>query len=302
VSVAAAPAAARRGGAAELALAGIAAVWGLTFVMVQDAVAVLPAMAFLAYRFGSAAVLVAVVFRRRLRTLGRDGLRAGLLMGAFLTAGYVFQTLGLEHTTASEAGFITGLMVVLTPVLGAVAFGQRIPRVAWAAAGVSAVGLFLLSGAGSSFRLGGDGLVLLCAVAFAAHILVTARGVAAHDVGALLVVQLAACGLFCLVAAAAAGQLEVPNGAAVWSALVVTSLVASALGFFVQTYAQRRAPPARTALILASEPAFAGLFGWLLAGERLSAIALAGAGLIVASIVVVEVVPRVRAPRPLPER
>ncbi len=286
--------------------------------MVQDAVAVLPTMAFLGYRFGSAALLVAVVFRRRVAALGRAGWRAGAAMGLFLTAGYVFQTLGLEHTTASNAGFITGMMVVFTPVLGAVFLGERIPGVAWLAAAVSALGLFLLSGAGGTFHLAGDGLVLLCAVAFAAHILVTARGVGvreergagagrastergSHDVGALLVVQLAVCGVVCLVIAAVTGQLEVPHGATVWSALVVTSLVASALGFFVQTYAQREAPPARTALILASEPAFAGLFGWALAGERLSAVALAGAALIVVAIVSVEVVPRLRPPRPLPE-
>ena len=77
--------------------------------------------------------------------------------------------------------------------------------------------------------------------------------------------------------------------------------MASALGFFVQTYAQQHAPPARTALILASEPAFAGLFGWLLADERLSPVSLCGAALILAAIVAVEVVPRLRPPRPLPE-
>jgi drug/metabolite transporter (DMT)-like permease len=286
---------------AQLALVGIAAVWGLTFVMVQDAIAVLPTMAFLAYRFGSAAVLVAVVFRDRLRGLGAAGWRAGALMGAFLCAGYVFQTLGLEHTSASNAGFITGLMVVFTPVLGALFLGQRIPGIAWAAAAVSAAGLYLLAGAGEGFELGGDGLVLLCAVAFAAHILVTDRAVGTHDVGALLVVQLSVVGVICLVVAGATGQLEVPRGLTVWSALLVTSLVASALGFFVQTYAQRNAPPARTALILASEPAFAGLFGFLLAGERLGLVSWVGAAMILAAIVAVEVVPRLRPPRPLPE-
>jgi drug/metabolite transporter (DMT)-like permease len=93
----------------------------------------------------------------------------------------------------------------------------------------------------------------------------------------------------------------VPRGGTVWSALVVTSLVASALGFFVQTFAQRHAPPDRTALILASEPAFAGLFGFVLADERLSALGLVGALLIMAAIIAVEVVPRLRPPRPLPE-
>ena len=285
---------------AEAALVAIAAVWGLTFVMVQDAIALLPTMAFLGYRFVPAALLVAVVFRRQLARLSPAGWRAGLVMGAFLTAGYVFQTLGLEETTASNAGFITGLFVVLTPLLGAVVLRDRIPGVAWAAAGVSAVGLFLLSGAGE-LNLRGDGLVLLCAVAFAAHILATGRAVTRHDVGALLVVQLGVAGVFCTVVAAVAGDLERPEGWTVWSALIVTALVASALGFFVQTYAQQHAPPARTALILASEPAFAGLFGWLLADERLGPVEWAGAALIMAAIVTVELYPRLRPPRPLPE-
>ena len=286
---------------AEAALICIAAVWGLTFVMVQDAIELLPTMAFLGYRFALAAALVALIFRSRLRALSAAGWRVGLVMGALLTAGYILQTLGLEETTASNAGFITGLFVVLTPVLGSLLLGDRVPGIAWMAAGVSAAGLYLLSGTGGGLNLRGDGLVLLCAVAFAGHILATARGARDHDVGALLVVQLGLCAVACLAIAAPRGDLQVPEGATVWSALLVTALVASALGFFVQTYAQRHAPPARTALILASEPAFAGLFGWLLADERLSALSLTGAALILIAIVAVEIVPRMRPPRPLPE-
>jgi drug/metabolite transporter (DMT)-like permease len=286
---------------AELALVGIAAVWGLTFVMVKDAIELLPTLAFLAYRFIPAALIVALIFWRPLRRLPAAGWRAGLLMGAFLTGGYVFQTLGLEETSASNTGFITGLFVVLTPVLGWVFLRQRISAVAWVAAGVAMLGLWLLSGAGGEFDLRGDGLVFLCAISLAAHILATAAAVARFDVGALLAVQLGVVGLTCLVIAAPAGQLERPEGATVWSALIVTSLVASALGFFVQSFAQQHAPPARTALILASEPAFAGLFGWLLNDERLTAVGWLGAGLIMAAIVAVEIVPRFRPPRPLPE-
>ncbi|MBA3300709.1 MAG: DMT family transporter [Thermoleophilaceae bacterium] len=283
----------------ELALVAVAAVWGLTFVMVQDAIESLPTLAFLAYRFIPAALLVAFVFRSRLRELSPRGVRLGLLMGVFLTAGYVFQTLGLESTSASNAGFITGLFVVFTPVLGAVFLRQRLTPLAWAAAAVSAVGLYLLSGSGDFNS--GDALVLLCALAFAAHILVTGRAVDHHDVGALLAVQLAVCGVVCLVLAAPLGDLELPRGEQVWSALLVTSLAASAIGFFVQSYAQQHAPPARTALILAAEPAFAGLFGYLLADDRLSALSWLGAGLIMAAILTVEIVPRLRTPRPLPE-
>ena len=285
----------------ELALIGIASIWGLTFVMVKDAIEELPTMAFLAYRFIPASLIVAVVFRAQLGRLPRDGWRAGAVMGVFLTGGYIFQTLGLEETTASNTGFITGLFVVLTPVLGAVFLRQSIPLVAWAAAGVAAVGLWLLSGAGTDFNFRGDGLVLVCAFSLAAHILATASAVKKYDVGALLAIQLGVVGVICLAIGAAAGDLEAPEGGTVWSALIVTSLIASALGFFVQTFAQQHAPPARTALILAAEPAFAGFFGWLLNDERLSATGWFGAVLIMTAIVAVEIIPRFRPPRPLPE-
>lgn len=285
----------------ELALIGIASIWGLTFVMVQDAIRELPTMAFLAYRFIPAALIVAVIFHARLRALPAAGWRAGLLMGVFLTGGYIFQTLGLEETTASNTGVITGLFVVLTPVLGAIFLRQSLPLVAWLAAGVAMVGLWLLAGAGTDFNFRGDGLVLVCAFSLAAHILATANAVKRFDVGALLAIQLGMVGAVSLAIAAVAGDLEPPEGSTVWSALIVTSLIASALGFFVQTFAQQHAPPARTALILAAEPAFAGLFGWLLNDERLSATGWLGAALIMTAIVSVEIIPRFRPPRPLPE-
>ena len=284
--------------AAEAALVGIAAVWGLTFVMVQGAVARLPVLAFLGYRFSAAALIVALLFRRELRRLSRVGWRAGLAMGLFLTGGYLSQTFALQHTSASNAGFITGLFVVLTPVFGALFLREHVGVLAWTAAIVSGAGLYLLSGTNGVHE--GDALALLCAACFAAHILVTARGVRSHNLGALLAVQLATCGLTCLVAGAVAGQLEAPSGGKVWSALLVTALIASALGFFVQSFAQQETSPARTALILASEPAFAGLFGYI-HGDRLTALNWFGAGLMMAAIVGIEVLPRLRPPRPLPE-
>jgi drug/metabolite transporter (DMT)-like permease len=285
----------------ELALVGIASIWGLTFVMVKDAIEELPTMAFLAYRFIPASLIVAVVFRRQLARLAPDGWRAGAVMGVFLAGGYIFQTLGLERTTASNTGFITGLFVVLTPVLAAIVLRQNVPMTVWAAAGVAAIGLWLLSGGGTEFNTRGDGLVLICSFSLAAHILATASAVKRHDVGALLAIQLGVVGLVCLVIGAVAGDLEAPEGSTVWSALIVCSLIASALGFFVQTFAQQHAPPARTALILTAEPAFAGLFGWLLNDERLSATGWLGASLIMTAIVAVEIIPRFRPPRPLPE-
>jgi drug/metabolite transporter (DMT)-like permease len=286
--------------AAEVSLIGVAAVWGLTFVMVQDAIAILPVMAFLAYRFCAAGLVLAIVFRRNLRSLDRRGWRGGLIMGGWLTAGYIFQTLGLERTTAAHAGFITGMFVVLTPIFGALFFKQRVGRLSWIAAAVSAVGLLLLSGGDGDVRILGDGLVFLCACTFAGHILATGRAVEDHAPGALAAIQLGTCGLVSLVIAVGGGQLEVPRSAVVWNALLITAFVASALGFFLQTYAQRHASPARTALILASEPAFAGLFAYLLNDEVLGLTGWLGAALILAAIVTVEAVPYARRAR-LPE-
>lgn len=289
---------------AEIALVGAAAIWGLTFPMVKDAVEGFPVSTFLAYRFLSAFLVVMAVSlfsREGLRTLNASGLRGGLLMGFFLTGGYVFQTLGLERTSASNAGFITGLFVVLTPVFGALFLRQRAGALAWLAALVSAVGLFLLSRTGGTGDAAGDALVFLCACSFAFHILATDAAAPRHDTSALLAVQLGVCGLATFVFAAVNGELAAPPDGQVWLALAVTSLLATALAFFVQTYAQRKASAARTALILASEPAFAGLFAYLLADETLTALGWLGAALILGAIVAVEAVPYLRPPRPLPE-
>jgi drug/metabolite transporter (DMT)-like permease len=284
--------------AAELALVAIAAVWGLTFSLVQDAVARIPVMTFLAYRFIPAAVIVGVISRREMARLTRAGWRAGIVMGVFLTGGYVFQTLGLERTSAAHTGFITGLWVVLTPVVGALFFHLRSDWHVWAAAIVSGIGLFLLSGFGGGGRVAGDLLVLMCAISFTFHVFATDRAVESEHVGSLVAVQLGFCGVFSLLVAAAAGDLQVPRAGVVWLALGVTALIASALGFFVQAYAQKEASPSRTALILASEPAFAGLFAYLLKGQSLTPLGWVGAALIMAAIVSVEVLPYLR-PVPL---
>ncbi len=286
---------------AELSLVGVCAIWGLTFPLVQDAVAVIPVMTFLGYRYTAAALLAAILFRRPLRRLGGAGWKAGALMGVFLTGGYILQTLGLERTTSANAGFITGLFVVLTPLLGALFLGHRAGAPAWIAAAVSAFGLYLLSGSSGTLHLTGDLLVLACAISFSFHILVTDPAVKEHDVSALLVVQLALCGAICLGVAIAQGDIVMPRETSVWSALLLTTVLASVLAFYVQAYAQRHASPARTALILATEPAFAGLFAYLLNGERLNALGWLGATLIMLAIITVEVVPHLRPVRPLPE-
>jgi drug/metabolite transporter (DMT)-like permease len=275
----------------ELAMVAVTAVWGSTFVLVRDAVALIPPFAFIAYRFLAAALLLAAVRPRR--TVGGPGggqwgpMAAGAAVGLALFAGYGFQTVGLQYTTASNAGFITGLSVVLTPLLGAVLLGQSPGRWPLTGAILAAVGLAFLSLQTLEVRQG-DALVLGCAVAFAAHILLLGRYAPHLDTYRLAVVQLATAGLLALVWAALAGDLVAPASAEVWVALAITSVVASAGAFLIQTRAQRELSPTRTAVIITMEPVFAGLFGFLVAGERLSGRGWLGAGLILAGMLIAE--------------
>ncbi len=271
----------------QAALVAVAAVWGSTFVVVKDAVSVYPLYAFLSLRFLIAVVAFAVVLPASIRLLRPSTLGVGLLAGAFLTAGYVFQTWGLQATSASNAAFITGMFVVMTPALQALVL-RRPPRAATLVGVVLAVaGLWLLSGAGDGQWNAGDTRVLLCAVAYSAHMIVLGSVGHHHDVRPFTLVQLAVVAVVCGAISLVTEPLGLPQEGSVWVALIVTGVFASALAFAVQTYAQRFLSPTKTALILITEPAFGGLFGWI-AGERLGLSGAAGAALILAGMAAAE--------------
>jgi drug/metabolite transporter (DMT)-like permease len=272
---------------ALLALVAVTAVWGVTFVQVKDAVALYPLFAFLAVRFAIASLTLSLPAAGRLRTLGRRGWLAGAGLGLLLAAGYALQTAGLERTTVSSAGFITGLYVVFTPLLVLALYRVRAGASVWAGVALATVGLALLSGveAGS---MAGDLLVLAGSAAYSLQIVLMERLARRYDVLAFTQVEmLAAFGGFTAVALAA-GQLELPRGWTVWSALLVTGVFASALAFLVQTWAQRHTSATRTALAFAMEPVFAALFGYTLAGDRLGWVGWAGCAVIMTGIVLAE--------------
>lgn len=273
----------------SLALIGVAAMWGGTFVMVKDAVERYPLYSFLGLRFAIAVIAFVVLFPRSVRQMRRGTVAVGALAGAFLCAGYIFQTWGLQDTSASKAAFITGMFVVFTPVMQA-AILRRPPRGSTVAGVVLAVaGLWFLSGGDAGGWSVGDTRVLLCAIAYSGHMIVLGGPGRSHEVLPLTLVQLAFTALVCAAIALATEPVALPSGVSVWLALVLTGVFASAVAFAVQTYAQQHISPSRTALILISEPAFGGLFGWL-AGEALGASGLVGAALILGGMVFAEVV------------
>jgi drug/metabolite transporter (DMT)-like permease len=272
---------------ALLALLAVTAVWGVTFVQVKDAVALYPLFAFLAVRFAIATLTLAPAGAGRVRGLGREGRGAAALLGALLAAGYALQTAGLARTTVSSAGFVTGMYVVLTPVIAFTAFGLAVGRTAWGGVAVATGGLALLSGvhAGSP---AGDLLVLAGAAVYALQIVLMERYAPRFDPLGFTLVEMAAACVALAVAAVALGDVSVPRGWTVWGALLVTGVFASALAFLAQTWAQRRTSATRTALVFALEPVFAAIFGYTLAGDRLGPVGWAGCAVIMAGILLAE--------------
>ena len=272
---------------ALVALIFVTAVWGVTFVQVKDAVAIYPLFAFLAVRFAIASATLAVPAAKRVRGLGRTGAVRGAFLGLLLAAGYALQTAGLERTTVSSTGFITGMYVVLTPLIALVLYRSRIGLAAWGGVVVATAGLAMLSGihAGS---LKGDLLVLAAAAVYSLQIVLMERYAPRYDALAFTFVEMAAAFVGLLVVALALGDLSVPHGWTVWGALLVTGVFASALAFLVQTWAQRRTSVTRTALAFSMEPVWTAFFGYTLAGDRLGALGWGGCAAIMAGIVLAE--------------
>ena len=270
-----------------LALIAVTAVWGVTFVQVKDAVAIYPLFAFLAVRYAIATGALALAGGTRVRTLGRSGWTAGALVGSLLGLGIALQTAGLERTTVSSTGFITGLYVVFTPVFGLALFRTSVAVEVWLGVAFALAGLAMLSGVPVG-TTGGNLLVLASAAAQALQIVALERYARRYDAIALTLVQMAVCLATFLVIALALGQLAVPRGWTVWGALLVTGLFASALAYLIQVWAQRRLSAARIAIVFSLETVFAGIFGYWLSGDRLGWLGWGGCVLILAGIVVAE--------------
>jgi drug/metabolite transporter (DMT)-like permease len=261
----------------------VTAVWGWTFVVVKNSISQYPTLPFLQLRF-LLAFLVMAILVRRLPT--RKELLVGLLVGAVLAAAYLTQTVGLSLISPGNAGLITGLLVLFTPLIDRL-FGVPLKRRTIIAVICSAVGIAMLTGGPSGFGIG-DVLVVACAVLFALHIVLLSRWSPGLASAPLAMVQMGACAL--LFSAGGTWSLRMPS-TEVWVAIVITGVLASALAFYIQTWAQAHIDASRTALIIAMEPAWAVAAAVVLAGQRFGWLQAAGAGLVLAAIVGHELAP-----------
>ena len=270
-----------------LALIGVTAIWGYTFVPVQKAVEIYPLFAFLALRFGISTLTLAPFAIGPLRHLPRAGYLAGGGAGLLLAGAYGLQTAGLELTTVSSTGFITGLYVVLTPLIALVLFRTPVAAAAWAGVALSVTGLLMISGIPGGSAVG-NALVLGNAVAQSLQIVAMERFAPRYNARALTFLQmLVSCVCFTVIAVSR-GELSVPRDGSVWYALIVTGVFAGALGYLIATWVQSRATAARAAIVFTLEAPFAALFGVVLLSERLGVIGWAGCTIMLVGIVLAE--------------
>lgn len=280
---------------ADLSLLLVAFIWGSTFVIVQKAIHIMPPNFFNGIRFFAAAIILTIICLMVNRSRpSKETLLAGMALGSFLFLGYGFQTVGLLYTTSSKTGFITGLSVIIVPLLSIWLLKERARKTVYLASALGTTGLYLLTLSDFSTMNLGDLLVLFCAIAFALHIIFTGKFSGNHDAWMLTIVQLTTVSLLSFFASGLfEAQAVKENFRSMFTfdvlfALIITALFATAFAFFVQTKLQQYTTAARVALIYASEPVFAALTAFLYIGERLTSFGLIGCLLILSAMVVAE--------------
>lgn len=281
-------------------------IWGSTFVVVKNALADISPLLFNFIRMTMAFVCLSLFYRRHFGRMNRKSLLAGAAVGFCLAMGYQFQTAGLRLTTPSKSAFITGMVVVIVPVLcvipGLRPRNSHVPHWnAWAGAAIAFIGIVLLTtpaGSGFDFHsIGlGDALTFGCALGFSFHVLALAHLSPRVPFEQLAVLQVGFCALFMAVSMPLLEHPWVHWTPRVVAALLVTAVLATATAFTVQSWAQKYLPATHTALILALEPVFAWIASFIVLGERLGRRGASGALLILLGIALTEFVPAVVQP------
>ncbi|MBN1691123.1 MAG: DMT family transporter [Dehalococcoidia bacterium] len=267
------------------ALVGITAVWGYTFLIVQSAVELMPVMDFMAWRFAAAALVMLILRPKCLRGITRQELLRGAGLGVVLGLGYIAQTYGLLYASAAVSGFITGMFVVLTPVMAWIILRHKTDGKTWLLVALATVGVALLSLYGWSVGPG-ELLTLGCAVLFAIHIVGLGEWSPCYDPYTFAFLQIATVGVISIIAAAPGG-ITLPPDVEVWTTVGITAVFATALAFIVQTWAQSLVSPTRAAIVMTMEPVFAGLFAVIVGGEQLTLRTLLGGACIVAAMLII---------------
>jgi drug/metabolite transporter (DMT)-like permease len=272
------------------ALLSVTAIWGSTFVVIKDATETIPVTDYLAVRFTIAAVGLWLLAPRSVARLAPEVRRKAVVLGVAYGAAQLLQTTGLTMVSASVSGFITGLYVVLTPVIAALLLRESVARATWLAVGLATAGLGVLSLNGFALGLG-EVLTALGAVGYALHIVLLGAWSKPGQAVGLAVVQMGVIAVLCGVAAVPGG-IVLPSTGTQWLAMVYVALAAGALAMVAQTWAQARLPATRAAIIMTTEPVFAAFFGVVFDNDPVTPRFILGAALVLAAMYLAELGPR----------
>jgi len=277
-----------KGVQAEIYLLIIVIIWGSTFALIKGVIDLIPPYTYLTYRFLLAALILILIFWKRMKEINIMILKKGSLIGIFLFLGYALQTVGIKYTTATKAGFITGLSVVLVPIISHFFIKEKVNRNSVIGVIFAFIGLWFLNYNSSFIFNFGDFLVLLCAVSFAMHIISVGLYARKVDYVLLVIVQLTTVFVLSFLMALFFERpgihLYYPSG--VWWSIILTGIFATALAFYMQNKFQRYSTATKTAIIFSGEPIFAAMFAYLLLGEKVGLIAWIGGLLIIFGMIV----------------
>lgn len=274
---------------ADLGLLSVTVFWGTTFILSKQVLEKISLLNYLGIRLGFAALCMLLLSIKKIGKINRQTVRDGMILGILLFFSYLFQMWGIQYTSASNAGFITGLNVVLVPVFSILLFKDKARPASLIGVIFATSGLYLLSGGDFTALNTGDWLVFTCAVVVTFHVIFTGKFAVRHDVHLLTLVQLTTIAVLGLILMLFEKQPVKMISTDIYLILIYLALFGTVYTFFMQTAMQRYTTATRTALVFSMEPVFAALFAYTLAGETMGTLGWFGGGLILSGMIIAEI-------------
>ncbi len=275
---------------ADFLLLTVAIAWGVTFLMVQDAIDKTPVYSFLFFRFALASLIMYLIAKRYFKFFNFKVLFYGVILGTLLFSAFATQTFGLLYTKSSIVAFITGLNVVCVPFLGYLLFKDKIKLKTLIAALLACIGLYFLTMSGSLSFAKGEFLTLICAILFALQIIFTGKFSKKTNVFLLVFIQLITVSVLSLLFSLSLEDktFDISYDYAFFKAVIITAIFATVYAFLIQTYMQQFTSATKTAIIFTMEPVSAGFFGFFVGNESLTFIQVIGAIIIILATLIAE--------------
>ncbi len=276
---------------ADISLVTVALSWGFTFILVQDAIKDIPVFSFLFLRFLLSFLFMALFSLKFIKELSIPLIKSAIFLGTLFFAGYAFQTYGLFYTKSSIVAFITGLNVIIVPIIMYLFLKVKVYLTSIIGAVLAIFGLWMLTGGNSLKSINiGEIYSLICAIFFATHIVYTAKIAKKYNVFLLVTIELLTIAIYSLILSLINDINTIPKNysQSLITALIITVIFATVYALLVQTYMQRFTTPAKTAIIFTIEPVSAAIFSYFYADETLNYIQITGGIIMIIAILLTE--------------